>query len=44
VGYVRKTAGVKEVQDERWNLSGCLFSWSCTVITEYGKAEIDYRV
>ena len=43
-GYVRKTAGVKEVQDERWNLSGCLFSWSCTVITEYGKAEIDYRV
>ena len=43
-GYVRETAGVKEVQDEEWNLSGGRFSWSCTVLTENGKAEIEYLV
>ena len=35
-GYVRSTSGVKEVQDENWDLSGHRFSWSCTVLTEYG--------
>ena len=43
-GYVRKTSGVKEVQDEKWNLSGGRFSWSCTVLTEYGSSEIHYEI
>ena len=42
--YVRGTAGVKEVQDERWALVGGRFSWGCTVITEYGKAEVEYEL
>ena len=41
-GYVRSTSGVKEVQDERWMLEGGRFSWGCTVLTEYGTAEIEY--
>ena len=43
-GYVRSTSGVKEVQDEKWNLSGGRFSWSCTVLTEYGSSEIYYEI
>ena len=39
-GYVRSTSGVKEVQDENWDLSGHRFSWSCTVLTEYGLVSI----
>jgi len=42
--YVRKTAGVREVQDEKWDISGGRFSWGCTVITEYGKAGIEYMI
>ena len=42
-GYVRGTAGVKEVQEEKWALVGGRFSWGCTVITEYGKAEVEYE-
>ena len=42
--YVRNTSGVKEVQDEKWNLSGGRFSWSCTVLTEYGSANIDFSL
>ena len=41
---MRGTAGVKEVQDERWALVGGRFSWGCTVITEYGKGEVEYEV
>ena len=44
VGYVRGTSGVKEVQDEKWNLSGGRFSWFCTVLTEYGSSEIHYEI
>ena len=43
-GYVRSTSGVKEVQDEKWDLSGNRFSWSCTVLTEYGSSEIYYEI
>ena len=39
-GYVRNTSGVREVQDERWDLSGGRFSWSCTALTEYGSVSI----
>ena len=42
--YVRNTSGVKEVQDEKWNLSSGRFSWSCTVLTEYGSSESHYEI
>jgi len=42
--YVRSTSGVKEVQDEKWDLSGSRFSWSCTALTEYGSAAINYSL
>ena len=42
--YVRNTSGVKEVKDEKWNLSGGRFSWSCTVLTEYGSSGIHYEI
>ena len=42
--YVRETTGVKEVQEEKWSLSGGRFSWSCTVLTEYGTADMHYEV
>ena len=42
-GYVRKTAGVREVQDEKWSLDGGRFFWSCTVLTEYGTANVQYE-
>ena len=38
--YVRETPGVLDVRDEQWELSGSQFRWSCTVVTEYGKAEV----
>ena len=38
--YVRETPGVLDVRDEQWELSGSHFRWSCTVVTEYGKAEV----
>ena len=41
-GYVRNTSGVREVQEEKWDLNGGRFSWGCTVLTEYGTAEIEY--
>ena len=43
-GYVRSTSGVKEVQDEKSDLSGGRFSWSCTALTEYGSAAINYEL
>ena len=38
--YVRETPGVLDVRDEQWEFSGNLLLWSCTVVTEYGKAEV----
>ena len=42
--YVRETSGVLDVRDERWSLAGSRFSWSCTALTEYGTAAIDYSL
>ena len=42
--YVRDTSGVLDVRDERWSLAGSRFSWSCTALTEYGTAAIDYSL
>ena len=38
--YVRETPGVLDVRDEQWEFSGSQFRWGCTVVTEYGKAEV----
>ena len=37
---VRETPGVLDVRDEQWEFSGSQFRWSCTAVTEYGKAEV----
>ena len=38
--YVRETPGVLDVRDEAWEFSGNRLLWSCTAVTEYGKAEV----
>ena len=38
--YVRDTPGVRDVRDEAWTFSDGRLQWSCTVITEYGNAEV----
>ena len=42
--YVRNTSGVKEVQNEKWDLDVGRFSWGCTVITEYGTMGVNYQL
>ena len=41
--YVRETSGVQDVMDVRFSVDGHRFSWSCTVLTEYGKAAVRYE-
>ncbi len=41
--YVRETPGVLDVRDEQWEFSGNRLLWSCTAVTEYGKAEVRYE-
>jgi len=40
--YVRETPDVQDVRDEAWEFAGNQLRWSCTVITAYGNAHIDY--
>ena len=42
--YVRETPGVQDVTDVRFSVDGHRFGWSCTVLTEYGKAGIEFEV
>ena len=42
--YIRGTSGVLDVRDAVGSVSGKQFSFSCTVDTEYGEAEIDYSI
>ena len=42
--YVRATKGVQEVLDVTFSISGMNYSWSCTVITEYGNITVDYEI
>ena len=42
--YVRETSGVQDVMDVRFSVDGHRFGWSCTVLTEYGKAGIEFEV
>ena len=42
--YVRETSGVQDVTDVRFSVEGHRFGWECTVLTEYGKAGIEFEV
>jgi len=42
--YIRETTGVLDVRDAEGSVNGKQFSFSCTVDTEYGDAEIDYSL
>ena len=42
--YIRETPGVLDVRDAVGSVNGKQFSFSCTVDTEYGEAEIDYNL
>ena len=42
--YVRETPGVQDVTDVRFLVDGHRFGWSCTVLTEYGSANINYEI
>ena len=42
--YVRETSGVQDVMDVRFSVEGSRFGWECTVLTEYGKAGIEFEV
>ena len=42
--YVRETSGVQDVTDVRFSVEGHRFGWSCTVLTEYGRAGIEFEV
>ena len=40
--YVRETPGVRDVANVRFTVEGRRLSWSCEVLTEDGKAEVNY--
>ena len=42
--YVRETPGVQDMTDVRFSVEGHRFGWSCTVLTEYGSANINYEI
>ena len=42
--YVRETPGVQDVTDVRFSVEGHRFGWECSVLTEYGKAGIEFEV
>ena len=42
--YTRETPGVLDVRDAAGSLSGRQLSFTCTVDTEYGEAEINYEL
>ncbi len=42
--YVRATKGVQEVLNVDFSINGRHYSWSCTVITEYGNIAVDYEI
>ena len=42
--YIRETDGVQDVRDVVFSVEGRRFSFSCTVISEYGESDIHFRV
>ena len=41
--FVRETPGVLDVRNEKWEIVDSRLRWSCTAVTEYGKAEVRYE-
>ncbi len=41
--YIRETPGVRDAENVRFTVFGRRFSWSCTVRTEEGTAEVTYE-
>ena len=42
--YIRETDGVQDVRDVRFSVDGRQFSFSCTVVTDNGTANINYEL
>ena len=42
--YVRETSSVQDVTDVRFSVDRHRFTWSCSVLTEYGSANINYDI
>ena len=42
--YIRETPGVRDVEDVRFSVNGRQFSYSCSVRTAEGTAEVTYEV
>ncbi len=42
--YIRETDGVQDVRDVSFSVIGRQFSFSCTVVTEYGQTDIYYQI
>ena len=42
--YIRETDGVQDVRDVVFSVEGRQLSFSCAVISEYGQADVRYRV
>ena len=42
--YIRETDGVQDVRDVSISTVGRQFSFSCTVVTEYGNTNISYQL
>ena len=40
--YIRETPGVRDAENARFTVSGRRFSYSCTVRTEEGQADVHY--
>ena len=42
--YIRETDGVQDVRDVRFSVAGRQFSFSCTVVTDFGAEGVEYSI
>ena len=42
--YIRKTVGVEEVREVSFSVEGRQFSYTCSVVTDEGQAEVRYSL
>ena len=42
--FIRETPGVEDVREVKFSVEGRRFPYSCTVLTEDGKAQINYSI
>ena len=42
--YVRETSSVQDVTEIRFSVEGHRFSWSCSVLTEFGSADVRFEI